>query len=178
MKTKMIFITICTALGAIGSLVAYTAAGVPLFWTFTITFGTCFYHFAVRLIVGYTIDVIFHNDKWDYTWSWFKQNSIEAKLYKIFKVKSWKKSMPTYNSEEFDIKNNSLDYVIRATCQAEAVHEINVVLSFVPIVFSLWVGDLPVFVITSVFAAVYDFMFVIIQRYNRPRLIKILERKM
>ncbi|MDE5569406.1 MAG: hypothetical protein K2I82_01975 [Ruminococcus sp.] len=36
---------------------------------------------------------------------------------------------------------------------------------------------MPVFIITSVFASIYDLQFVILQRYNRPRLIKIAYKK-
>lgn len=58
-------------------------------------------------------------------------------------------------------------------CQAELVHETIVVLSFVPIIPSVLVfGDLPVFIITSLAAAIIDVTFVIIQRYNRPRIIR------
>lgn len=71
-----------------------------------------------------------------------------------------------------------LDSVIRATCQAEVVHEIIIIVSFIPVVFSLWVGALPVFIITSFFgAAVCDLVFVVLQRYNRPRLIRLREAK-
>lgn len=70
-----------------------------------------------------------------------------------------------------------LDSVIRATCQAEVVHEIIIIVSFIPVVFSLWVGALPVFIITSFGAAVCDLVFVVLQRYNRPRLIRLREAK-
>lgn len=34
-----------------------------------------------------------------------------------------------------------------------------------------------VFIITSVLSCMFDMIFVIMQRYNRPRLVKIIERK-
>ena len=37
-------------------------------------------------------------------------------------------------------------------------------------------GALPVFVITSTLAACFDAMFVLMQRYNRPRIMKLLEK--
>ena len=51
------------------------------------------------------------------------------------------------------------------------------VASFVPLLFSLAVGVLPVFLITSLIAAAFDMIFVIIQRYNRPRLLRLINRR-
>ena len=52
-----------------------------------------------------------------------------------------------------------------------------VVLSFVPIVAGVWFGVYPVFVITSILAAMFDLIFVMIQRYNRQRVIKLMKYK-
>ena len=57
------------------------------------------------------------------------------------------------------------------------MHETIVVLSFVPIVAGVWFGAYPVFVITSALAAMLDLMFVMIQRYNRQRVIKLMKYK-
>lgn len=38
-------------------------------------------------------------------------------------------------------------------------------------------GALAVFILTSVLAACYDAMFVVMQRYNRPRIVKLVEKK-
>ena len=42
---------------------------------------------------------------------------------------------------------------------------------------SIWLGDLPVFLITSVLAACFDLSFVLIQRYNRPTVIRLAQRQ-
>lgn len=104
-------------------------------------------------------------------------------LYKKFCSRTVRRKMEkrtslhsTLRSLIFEIAG--LDSVIRATCQAEVVHEIIIIVSFIPVVFSLWVGALPVFIITSFFgAAVCDLVFVVLQRYNRPRLIRLREAK-
>ncbi|MBO4355499.1 MAG: hypothetical protein J5850_01430 [Clostridia bacterium] len=80
--------------------------------------------------------------------------------------------MPAFQPALFDTKIHSWSEIAQAMCQAEVVHEIIVVLSFVPILFSIWVGALPVFLITSILSAGMDLMFVILQRYNRSRVIK------
>ena len=62
-------------------------------------------------------------------------------------------------------------------CISEAVHEVIVLFSFVPLLFTLLLGAFPVFLITSVLAAAFDSYFILMQRYNRPRLVRILAKK-
>ena len=59
-------------------------------------------------------------------------------------------------------------------CEAEITHEIIALFSFVPILFSLKIGELAVFIITSLIAAGIDMIFVIVQRFNRPRIIRLM----
>ncbi len=147
-----------------------------IFTTLAITSGTVFYHFSIRLIIGYSIDGIFKN-RMDYNKGWFKPKSFEEKLYRFLKVKNWKAKMPTAVPENFDLRRNNPYDVAWAMCQAEVVHEINIVASFLPIVATICFGAFWVFFITSLFSACYDMMFVIIQRYNRPRILSLAERK-
>ena len=69
------------------------------------------------------------------------------------------------------------DEIAQAMCQAELVHETIVILSFVPVAFSAVFGAFWVFLITSLCAAAFDLMFVIIQRYNRPRIIRLIKHR-
>lgn len=149
--------------------------GKSVFFSASITFGTIFYHFAMRLAVGYLIDARYHN-RMDHTKKWFTEKAFEKKLYKMIQVKKWKKWLPTYNPQDFDLKNRSAAEIVQVSCQAEAVHEVNMALSFVPVVFSVWFGSLDVFLITSFAAFLFDSTFVIIQRYNRPRLLRLMKK--
>ena len=175
MKKKMILTTVILLVGVLACGIAYYFTLNAVLFTITITLGTCFYHFAIRLAVGHGIDAIFHNkmnyDKW-----WFRERKYEAKFYNFLRVKKWKKHLPTYNLELYDIKKHSVEEIIQATCQSEIVHEINMVLSFVPVIFTIWFGSLVAFLITSCLAFCFDSVFVILQRYNRPRLRRLLRR--
>ena len=84
--------------------------------------------------------------------------------------------MATYDPGCFDRRIHTCDEIAQATCQTELVHEIIIILSFMPILASIPFGALFVFVITSVLAACYDAVFVIMQRYNRPRIVKLIEK--
>ncbi|MBQ6935001.1 MAG: hypothetical protein IJN49_00505 [Clostridia bacterium] len=146
-----------------------------LFLTLSITFCTALYHFAMRLFVGEICNK-FIEPKLNYNAKWFNEKKFEKKLYKFLKVKKWKKFVPTYSPESFSLKDNSKENIIRTMCGAEVVHEIIIVLSFLPLVASAQLDSVVEFIITSVIAALGDSVFVIIQRFNRPRVIKLLKR--
>ena len=176
MKKNMIIFMLVSLAGLLACGITYYFVRNGILLAFAITFGTCFYHFAMRLAVGHGIDAIFHN-KMKYDRWWFAERKFESKLYEFLRVKRWKKHMPTYNPESYDIRKHSIEEVIGVTCQAEIVHEVNMILSFVPIIFTIWFGALAAFLITSILAFCFDGIFVILQRYNRPRLIRLLKRK-
>lgn len=140
-----------------------------------ITFGTTCYHFSMRLLAGAVVPPAAGRLRPDHPW--FQPKKAEAGLYRKLNVKSWKGRLPTYDPSQFDLNRNSLEQVIRNMCSAELVHEVIILFSFVPLLFAIPFGTFPVFLITSVLAALYDSVFVIAQRYNRPRLERILKKK-
>ena len=158
-----------------------TAIGLYLFcwewmFSFAITFGTFFYHFAMRLLVGHILDRTMQN-KADYRKAWYQLRPWEAKLYKGLNVRKWKRNMPTYDPSLFDPKLHSWEEIVQAMCQAELVHEVIAALSFLPLLAAIPFGSFFVFLLTSLLAALFDLSFVIMQRYNRPRILKLLSKK-
>ncbi len=176
MKKTMIAVT-AALLAAFGAATAaYLLTELGWLETVAISLGVTSYHFLMRLLVGFFWNCALHNRADRDIW-WFRERKFEPRLYKLLRVKRWKDRMPTFESGFFDIRQRSLPEMIGATCQAELVHETIIVLSFLPIILSTRFGVLPVFVITSVVSALIDTVFVIIQRYNRPRLVALAERK-
>lgn len=143
---------------------------------FTITFGTTAYHFVIRLMVGMVIDSTMHN-KVNYCKRWYHVGKSEMKLYQIIKVKKWKNKMPTYDADTFDTSKHSWDEIVQATCQSELVHETNVIFSFLPVIASVWFGSFWVFLITSALGAGFDLVFIMMQRFNRTRILKIIQKR-
>lgn len=141
-----------------------------------ITFGTIGYHFVMRLLVGLAYNSFMKNHA-DYHSFWFRQKRFEPKLYELLRVKSWKGKMPTYESAVFDPRRHSWNEIAQAMCQAELVHETIAVLSFLPLFAVRWFGSFWVFLITSVLSALFDLTFVIMQRYNRPRVVRMAEKQ-
>ena len=60
--------------------------------------------------------------------------------------------------------------------QAEVVHEVIMVLSFAPLMLIPRYGAAVVFSVTSVLACLVDGLFVMIQRFNRPRVLRLKEK--
>ena len=149
----------------------------PLGWLLSaaITTGTTFYHFAMRLAVGYVVPHLVPQDA--AARGWFQEKQFEAGLYKALKVKCWKDRKPTYDPVSFSLRDNTLEQIVDNCCVSEAVHEVIILFSFLPLSFALLWGAFPVFLITSILAAAYDCCFAIMQRYNRPRLVRILAKK-
>ena len=171
MKQTALLSTLLTVIFVI--LYGTTESGIV--FTMAITFGMISYHFVMRLLIGSMIN-FFLNNHVNYRKKWFQVSELEEKLYKKLKVRKWKGKMATYDPSCFDNRIHSWDVIAQAMCQAEIVHELIIVFSFLPVFAAIPFGALPVFVITSVLAACFDAAFVIMQRYNRPRVIKLIEK--
>ena len=113
----------------------------------------------------------------NYKQSFFKERKFEKKLYKRLHVKDWKGKALTYNPESFSLKEHSLEEIANTMCKSEVDHWINEVISLSTLLFSIPWGEFWIFCITAILAMIFDSQFIIIQRYNRPRVLKILERE-
>ena len=140
-----------------------------------VTFLTISYHFSMRLIVGEVVSVIYRNREFNLNSAGFRIHRFEKDLYRRLNVKKWKLHMITAKPEQFDLRENSMDELLHNVAQAELVHRIIIVLSFVPLLLIIPYGVPSVFIVTSIAAALVDLQFVIIQRYNRPRVMKLLK---
>lgn len=153
----------------------YMNTGNKISLSLAITFGTISYHFIMRLFIGFFINFLLDNHV-DYHRRWFQVSDVEQEFYNKIKVKKWKGKMATYAPESFDNRIHTWDEIAQATCQAELVHEVIIVFSFIPVFASIPFDALFVFVMTSVLAACYDAIFIVMQRYNRPRIVKLVEK--
>ena len=167
-----------TAVLALLTLVLYALFRffpTPAIEALAITAGTFFYHFAMRLLVGAVVPGLVPAGA-EKLW-WFREKGFEPELYKALRVKTWKKRMPTYAPERYDLRRHTPAEIVHTCCESEAGHEVIMVLSFVPVLTIPAFGAAGVFWGTSVLSALFDGCFVIMQRYNRPRLLRILEKE-
>ena len=70
-----------------------------------ISFGTTCYHFSMRLLVGWIVP--FTAKSFDQNCWWFRPHHWEPAFYAVLKVKNWKRNLPTYAPEQFDLKTNN-----------------------------------------------------------------------
>lgn len=159
-------VALCLAGAAVTA--ALYMSGREVFLTPAITLGTAGYHLGMRLLVGFIFDRAMKN-RADLNRKWYRLRPWEARVYKLLRVKKWKGKMPTYVPDYFSRERHSWSEIAGAMCQAELVHETIVVLSFLPIGAAAVFGSFYVFLITSLCAAAFDLCFVIIQRFNRAR---------
>lgn len=171
MKSK--FPRVMKATAAVTCLVTMLLAVIhhllPAPWILSaaIACGTTCYHFSMRLLVGALVPPI------KGTARWFRPRKWEAVFYRFLGVKNWKQHLPTYDPRQFSLKENTLAQVISNMCGAEIVHEVIMLCSFLPLLTIPLFGAWPVFLITSVLSALFDSLFIMAQRYNRPRLERI-----
>ena len=145
--------------------------------TLYVTFLTTAYHFTMRLIVGEAVTLICKNREFNVNSPIFRIHRFEKRLYEILRVKKWKKYAITAKPEQFDIRKNTPEEILSSVFQAELGHLIMAVLSFVPLILIIPYGAPVVFAVTSVFGCLLDLVFVMIQRYNTPRVIKFMEKR-
>lgn len=143
-------------------------------WVGIVAF-TIMYHFWVRIIMG-NVTKLFKNHI-NYKQWWFTERKFEKKLYKFLRVKEWKDKALTYNPETFSLKNHSLEEIANTMAKSEVDHWINELISITTIFFAIPWGAFWVFFISALFAMIFDSQFIIMQRFNRPRIVRILEKE-
>lgn len=174
MRRTMIAVTLVSLSGTLLFGILYCYLGAGIFLSMAVTFGTVSYHFCVRFLTAFVINSIFRNQM-NFERRWFHTTRLEQSLYRRLRVKQWKDRMPTYLPGTFQINRHSIESAAKAMCQSEVIHELNAIFSFVPILFTAFFGAFWVFFLTSVSAAAFDLLFVMMQRFNRPRLEAILK---
>ena len=137
---------------------------------------TIMYHFWVRIILGNVSKLFKKHIRYDQ--AFFKERKFEKGLYSFLRVKDWKGKALTYNPESFSLKEHSLEEIANTMAKSEIDHWINEIISLISILFSfIWPELFLAFLISAIAAMIFDSQFIIIQRYNRPRVLKILEKR-
>lgn len=177
MKTflKMLSIFVCLSIGSYGFFVLYEA--VKMEWALNVGMITGYtaIHFVLMFISAPIVSLFFRM-KYHYHHSWFVPKKFEEKLHRAIKVKKWKNKIPTYDSRAYSLSEQNIMKAIQMTCHAEIVHEVIAVLSYLPVLFGLFISNFLLFIVLSFVFSVIHLLFSIVQRYNRPRLIRLYER--
>lgn len=169
-------IAICLVISSICFGFYYTGNtdSLVVFWIGMVTF-TIMYHFWVRIIMGNVLKLF--KKHITYKQYFFKEKKFEKKFYDLIKVKSWKDKVLTYAPQEFDLKENSLETVANNMAKAELDHWINSLISISTISFGFISNLFWPFIVSAIFAMAFETQFIVLQRYNRPRVVKVIERE-
>lgn len=177
-KTKRFMYTVAlVSLGLMFALFAFAErTGHRAFTAFGITAVVVCYHFTTRLVMANIFDSVnasyFKLDAFR-----FQEMGFEKKLYKIIRVRFWKKYIPVVNEEQFALKMNTMDTLVGETCRMEAMHWMNMLVSLASIMLSSLFGAAPVFIVTAIVGALLELALVSVQRYNRPRFRAMIDRE-
>ena len=138
-----------------------------------ITAFTIVYHFWMRLILGnVTKRFPIHHGAW-----WFRERPFEKKLYRLLRVRKWKEKVLTYDPAAFSVKDHTLEEIANTMAKAETDHWLNELLSLSTLLFALLWGEFWIFALTAVAAMLFDAQFIVVQRYNRPIVLRVLRRQ-
>ena len=134
---------------------------------------TVVYHFKMRLLMGeWTL-----RRSITYTHPWFRPRKFEKKLYKLLRVRDWRGKVLTYDPSAFDVKIHTYEEIANAMSKAECDHWINELISLSTLLFGLIWGETWVFALTAIAAMIFDAQFILVQRYNRPTVIRLINRQ-
>lgn len=131
------------------------------------------YHFGLRILFG----EITKKFNINYRHFWYKQRNFEPKLYKLLHVRKWKDKVLTFDPDSYNFKNRTLEQLATTMSKSELDHWINEVISVVSISFILLWGCPAAFLISAVAAMIFDAQFIVVQRYNRPVVVRLIDKK-
>lgn len=103
---------------------------------------------------------------------YFSQFKWEEKFFEKIKIKKWKDKLPTYQNKHFSFTHRTPQQILWTTIHSENVHIFLFFASFIPITLGIFVGHFAVLIPLSIFMALLHIPFALVQRYNRPRLLK------
>ena len=141
-------------------------------WIGVVAF-TIIYHFEGRLIMGKVTEKFpIRYDQW-----WFEERPFEKQLYHTIRVKKWKDKALTYDPELFKFTNYSTEEIANHMAKAETDHWINELISLSTLSFALIWGEFWIFGLSCLVGMLFDAQFIAIQRYNRPRMKRVIQKE-
>ena len=169
---SMILLTVLISATCFTLYYTNTTKIIAVLWVGIVSF-MILYHFGLRIIMG----DITKTWKINYKHPWYKTRKFERKLYKALRVRKWKDKVLTFEPENYDFKNRTLEQLATTMAKSELDHWINEIISVISIFFTILWGCFPAFFISAIAAMLFDAQFIIVQRYNRPIVLRLLARR-
>lgn len=137
--------------------------------------ASVFFHVVVMVLSAPLVQAVFKKN-FNYRSFWFRQKGFEQTLYRVIKVKIWKSKIVSYDKSEYLFSKHTPLEVIMNMCHAEIVHEVIAVASYLSVLLGLLVDHYLIFLVSSFCFSLCHLVFVFVQRYNRPRVVRIHEK--
>ncbi len=148
-------------------------------------FWSCFWYLSVVSLSAFFVGRClpkgwFKADRFPYRCFPFEEN---GRLYDRLHIRKWQNKLPDMSKilpKWIPAKNLKGDYMdrlptmVRETCVAEFIHLLLCILSLHCLCLYPGVGGI---VITGIYTVVLNVPYILIQRYNRPKLIRLAKRK-
>ena len=131
------------------------------------------YHFGLRIYFGKLTNKL----KINYNHPWYKTRKFEEPLYKLLHVRKWKEKVLTFEPDKYDFENVTLEQLATTMSKSELDHWINELISILSMFFAFIWGCAPAFVISAVAAMLFDAQFIVVQRFNRPIVIRLINKR-
>lgn len=145
-----------------------------ILWTGVAAF-TALYQLWLRLALGKAVGRFKSRIRYD---GWlYRERKFEKKLYKALRVKKWKDKVPTFNPELFVLSDFTMEEIAVTMAKVETDHWVNVLISLSTLLFALIWGAWWIFFAVAMAAIAFDGQFIAIQRYNRPRVVRLINRR-
>lgn len=139
-------------------------------WTGVVSF-TILYQLYLRLLFGKLNGHFCINYK---QW-WFRERAFERKFYEALAIRKWRGKVLTYNPELFTLHDHTMEQIANTMAKVEIDHWANVAISLTTLAFGLIWGAFPIFLVVAIAAILFDGQFIVVQRYNRPSVVKVIE---
>jgi len=109
--------------------------------------------------------------------SFYRERRFERPLYRLLRVRKWKDKVLTFDPAAYDFENRTPGQLARTMCKSELDHWFNIGLSVGGIFFFILWGALPAFLVTSLLVMIFDAQFIVVQRFNRPIVLRLMEKQ-
>ncbi len=147
-------------------------------------FWRCFFYLVIISVIAFFVGRLLPK-------SWFRANKPpyrtcrfekEGRIYEKLHIRKWQNKLPDMSKIlPFMMPPKSLaancetklPRMIQETCVAEFIHGMNCLVSLYCLKLFSGIGGV---IIVLLYAVLFNIPYIIIQRYNRPRLIKLLKR--
>lgn len=145
-----------------------------VFQSFAVLTGCIAFHLVIWILSA-TIVVGIMRNKANDKFFLFRELSWEKKFYQFIRIRSWKHHLPTYAPKYYDFKSLSHTDLLGIISQTEVVHEVASLLSLVSLFGIIWFGHTLIFTTIAAIDLMTNLVYIILQRYNRMRLRKLIK---